>query len=79
MQRYDALFEACLNDLSKKHPCKRTTRCAEASGCARCLSAVMRGDVGVERIDVFPSGVVRLTIDSGHAQPPCVVSFLGVE
>jgi hypothetical protein len=42
--------------------------------------AVMRGvTVGVEKIEVRRSGVVRLTIDAGHMQQPCTVVFAGMD
>jgi hypothetical protein len=65
-------------EAGNRHPCNTTQRCREASGCPRCLSGLVKGDIGVETIAVFRSGAVRITT-SGHDGHPCTVAFRNVE
>lgn len=77
---YSQLFADALADVEStvQHPCSTMGHCREMSGCPRCFRAVMRGDIGIELIEVFThSGVIRITT-AGHEGRPCVVSFRGV-
>jgi len=74
------LFAEALADVESdvKHPCKTTEHCCEMSGCPRCFQGVMKGDLGVLSVDIFPeSRIVRITT-VGHEGKPCVVSFRNV-
>lgn len=74
---YDQLFADDLADVEagKQHPCGTTDHCTEMGGCPCCFQAVMRGDIGIEQVDVFAdSGILRITT-TGHDGKPCVVSF----
>jgi len=78
MQNYSALIEAALADIESgaKHSCNLTRDCQEARGCPRCLSGLMRGDLGLVHVDVFESGTIRITTE-GHGGNPCTVSVCG--
>jgi hypothetical protein len=65
-------------EAGNRHPCNTTQRCKEASGCPRCLSGLVKGDIGIERVEVFRSGVIRFTT-AGHDGHPCTVAFSNVE
>jgi len=80
MTNYDQLFAEAMADVESgnQHPCGTTEHCQEMGGCPRCFAALMRGDIGVERVEVFRSGIVRLTT-TGHDGQPCTVAFRGVE
>jgi hypothetical protein len=77
---YSQLFADALADVesSVQHPCSTTEHCNEMGGCPRCFRGLMRGDIGIEHIEVFPhSGIIRITT-AGHEGRPCFVSFRGV-
>lgn len=76
---YSALVAEALADVEagRKHPCKLTQDCQEARGCPRCISGVIRGDLGVLHVDVFESGTIRITT-TGHDGEPCTVAFRSV-
>jgi len=80
MTNYDQLIADALDDVEadNQHPCGTTEHCCEMGGCPRCFQAVMGGNIGVERVEVFRSGVIRLTT-TGHNGQPCTVAFRGVE
>lgn len=78
---YEQLFAETLADVEagNQHPCGTTEHCCEMGGCPRCFRGVMRGDIGIEHIEVFThSGVIRITIKGCGHPTPCVVSFRGV-
>lgn len=62
MIEYSKLFADALADVEagNRHPCKTTEHCCEMGGCPRCFQGVMRGDVGIEHVDVFDSVLDRL-------------------
>ena len=76
---YSQLFADALADVESgvQHPCGTTEHCCEMGGCPRCFLGVMRGDIGIEHVEVFTSGVIRITT-AGHGDRLCVVSFRGV-
>lgn len=82
MTDYSTLIEAALADVESGaaayRSCNTSERCREASGCPRCLSGVMKGDIGIESITVFKSGTVRL-VTTGHNGRSCTVAFTGIE
>jgi hypothetical protein len=49
----DALADV---EMGNRHPCKTTEHCCEMGGCPRCFQGVMRGDIGIEHVDVAHSG-----------------------
>lgn len=63
---YSNLFADALADVEagNRHACKTTEHCCEMGGCPRCFQGVMRGDIGIEHVDVFDS-VLRITT-TGH-------------
>jgi hypothetical protein len=79
-QQLESLFAEALADVESgvQHPCKTTEHCCEMGGCPRCFQGVMRGDIGIDHVDVFAdSGIVRITT-TGHDGKPCTVSFRNV-
>jgi hypothetical protein len=78
---YKSLIEAAVTDVEsgRRHACRTTRACKEAGGCPRCIRGLARGmDIGIERVDVYRSGVIRLTT-AGHGQGPCTVALRGIE
>jgi hypothetical protein len=77
---YTKLIEAAVTDVEsgRRHACRTTRACQEASGCPRCLSAAMKGLINVERIEVYRSGTVTIRT-AGHDGQPCTVAFRNVE
>lgn len=76
----EQLFEAAVADVESgvKRPCNLTRDCQEARGCPVCISGAMRGDLGILGIDVYKSGVIRVTT-VGHDGRPCTVAFSGIK
>jgi hypothetical protein len=80
---YTTLIEAAVTDVDSgaaaHRSCGTTRRCREASGCPRCIRGLAKGlDIGIERIEVFRSGRIRLTT-VGHGQGQCTVALQGIE
>jgi len=78
---YSALIAEAVADVEagNRHPCNTTQACREAAGCPRCISGLLKGmDIGVERVEVFRSGIIRITT-AGHGRGRCTVAFRGVE
>jgi hypothetical protein len=66
-------------EAGNRHQCNTTQARREASGCPRCLGGLARGmDIGIERVEVFRSGVIRLTT-AGHGQGRCTVALRNIE
>ncbi len=77
------LFDEAIADVSsgraKQRNCGTSRDCRIMTGCVAC-SGVLRGEVGVERVDVYPTddgfGVIRITTTGEHkSSMPCTVSF----
>ncbi|HTT17965.1 MAG TPA: hypothetical protein VMG82_03405 [Candidatus Sulfotelmatobacter sp.] len=78
---YSQLFANALADVESgmQHPCSTTEHCREMGGCPRCFLGLMRGDIGIEHVEVFThSGIVRITTEGCGYPTPCVVNFRGV-
>ena len=78
---YEQLFAESLADVEAgmQHPCGTTEHCWEMGDCPRCFRGVMRGDIGIEHIEVFAqSGIIRITTEGCGYPTPCVVSFRGL-
>lgn len=78
---YSQLLADALADVDSgvQRPCSTTEDCCEMGGCPRCFRGMMRGNIEIERIEVFThSGIIRITTEGCGYPTPCVVSFRGV-
>jgi hypothetical protein len=78
---YTRLIEAAVTDVEsgRRHACRTAQACREAGGCPRCLRGLAKGmDIGIERVEVFRSGRIRLT-SAGHGQGQCEIVLRGIE
>lgn len=82
IESLEQLFEAAVADVESgeagRRPCNLTRDCQEARGCSRCVSGVMKGDLGIVSVDVYKSGTLTITT-VGHDGRPCTVAFRGIE
>ncbi len=78
---YSQLFAEAVADVESgvRHPCSTTEHRCEMGGCPRCFCGIMRGEIGIEHIEVFAQrGIIRITTKGCGYPTPCVVSFRGV-
>jgi hypothetical protein len=78
---YEQLITEALAEVDSggQHPCGTTEYCCEMGGCPRCFRGIMRGEIGIEHVEVFPqSSIVRITTEGCGHPTPCTISFRGV-